>query len=76
MDAVLRLHQARGAGELHTQKANVAEVSYGKDVTGCEFSIEQELLVVASVEGNSGIREWCDQKNAEDSVAQHGTRCR
>jgi hypothetical protein len=23
--------QARGAGELHTQKANVAEVSYGKD---------------------------------------------
>ena len=30
--AVLRLHQASGAGESHTQEANVAEVSYGKPV--------------------------------------------
>jgi hypothetical protein len=36
----------------------------------------EELLVLAKVEGNSGIREWCGQKNAEDSVAQHGTRCK
>jgi hypothetical protein len=32
MDAVLRLHQARGEGESHAQDANVAEVSYGKTV--------------------------------------------
>ena len=34
MDAVLRLHQARGAGESHAQEANVAEVSYGEPVIG------------------------------------------
>jgi hypothetical protein len=34
MDAVLRLHQASGAGESHAQDANVAEVSYGKPVMG------------------------------------------
>jgi hypothetical protein len=31
---------------------------------------------MATGEGNSGIRAWCGQKNAEDSVAQHGTRDR
>jgi hypothetical protein len=31
---------------------------------------------MAKVEGNSGIRAWCGQKNAEDSVAQHGTKDR
>ena len=45
-------------------------------IAGCEFSVVQELLVLATVEGNSGIREWCGQKNAEDSVAQPDTRCR
>src|SRR2546425_11614345 len=45
-------------------------------ITGCEFSVAQELLVLAKGEGNSGIREWCGRKYAEDSVAQHGTRCR
>ena len=34
MDAVLRLHQASGAGESHAQEANVAEVSEGKPVSG------------------------------------------
>jgi hypothetical protein len=34
MDAVLRLHQASGAGESHIQEANVAEVSYGEPVNG------------------------------------------
>ena len=48
----------------------------GKDITGCEFSVAQELLVLAKVEENSGIREWDSQKNAEDSVAQHGAKCR
>ena len=43
-------------------------------ITGCEFSVAQELLVLAKIEGNSGIRAWRGQKNAEDSVAQHGTR--
>ena len=33
-DAVLRLHQASGAGESHTQDANVAAVNYGKPVSG------------------------------------------
>jgi catechol 2,3-dioxygenase-like lactoylglutathione lyase family enzyme len=51
-------------------------VRFYRDVTGCEFSVAQELLVMAKVEGNSGIRAWCGQKNAEDSVAQHGTKCR
>src|SRR5262252_9506630 len=32
MDAVLRLHQARGESESHAQEANVAEVSYGETV--------------------------------------------
>ena len=37
------------------------------NITGCEFSAAQELLVVATEEGKSSIREWCGQKNAEDS---------
>jgi hypothetical protein len=45
-------------------------------LTGCEFSAAQELLVVATEEGNSSIREWCGQKNVEDSGAQPGTKCR
>jgi hypothetical protein len=48
----------------------------GIQLTGCEFSVAQELLVLAKVEENSGIREWDSQKNAEDSVAQHDTKCR
>ena len=31
---------------------------------------------MATGEGYSGIRAWCGQKNAEDSVAQHGAKCR
>jgi len=31
-------------------------VRFYRDVTGCEFSVAQELLVMAKVEGNSGIR--------------------
>lgn len=34
MRTSLRGTQASGAGESHTQEANVAEVSYGKPVTG------------------------------------------
>ena len=45
-------------------------------LTGCKFSAAQELLVVATGEGNSSIRAWCGQKNAEDSGAQPGTKCR
>jgi hypothetical protein len=45
-------------------------------LTGCEFSAVQELLVVATEEGNRSIREWCGQKNAEASGAQPGTKCR
>src|SRR5215471_13436058 len=36
----------------------------------------QELLVVATEEGNSSIRERRGQKNAEDSGAQPGTKRR
>ena len=39
-------------------------------ITGCEFSAAQELLVLATGEGNSSMREQCGQKNAEDSGAQ------
>jgi len=39
-------------------------------------SAAQELLIVATEEGNSNIREWCGQKNAENSGAQPGTKCR
>jgi IS1 family transposase len=45
-------------------------------LTGCEFSAAQELLIVATEEGNSSRREWCDQKKAEDSGVQPGTTCR
>jgi uncharacterized protein YhfF len=45
-------------------------------ITGCEFSAAQELLVLATGEGNSSIREWCGQKNAEDSGAQPDTKRR
>jgi hypothetical protein len=45
-------------------------------ITGCEFSATQELLVLATEEGNSSIRERCGQRNAEDSGAQPGTKCR
>ena len=45
-------------------------------LTGYEFSAAQELLVLAKVEGNSSIREWCSQKNAEDSGAQPDTKHR
>jgi hypothetical protein len=34
------------------------------------------LLVWATGEDNSGIREWGGQKNAADAVAQHGPRYR
>src|SRR5215831_291257 len=44
-------------------------------ITGCEFSAAQELLVVAIGEGSS-IREWWDQKNAQDSGAQPDTQQR
>jgi hypothetical protein len=46
------------------------------NVTGCEFSAAQELLVVATEEGNRSIRKWCGQKKAEASGAQPGTKCR
>jgi len=46
------------------------------NITGCEFSAVQELLVVATEEGNSSIQEWCGQKNAEAPGAQPGTQCR
>ena len=45
-------------------------------VTRCEFSAAQELLVVAKGEGSSSIREWWDQKNAQDSGAQPDTQRR
>ena len=47
-----------------------------KHLTGCEFSATQELLVLVTEEGNSSIRERCGQRNAEDSGAQPGTKCR
>jgi len=45
-------------------------------LTGCKFSVTKELLVLAKVAGNSGIREWGVQKNAEDSGAQPDTKWR
>jgi hypothetical protein len=45
-------------------------------LTRCEFSVAQDLLILAKVEGNSGLPEWCGQKNAADFVALPGTRCR
>jgi hypothetical protein len=45
-------------------------------VTGCEFSAAQELLVAATEEGNSSMRESCGQKNTEVSGAQPGIKCR
>src|SRR5215467_3274657 len=45
-------------------------------LTDYEFSAVQELLVVATGEGNSSIRAWCGQKHAEDSRAQPDTPCR
>jgi hypothetical protein len=45
-------------------------------LTGCEFSIAQELLVLAKGEGNNGRRAWCGEKNVEDVVAQPGTKYR
>jgi len=39
------------------------------ELTGCEFSVAQELLVSATVEGSSDIQQWDGQKNVEDSVA-------
>ena len=50
--------------------------STSSDITGCEFSAAQALLVVAKGEGNSSIREWGGQKNAEDSGAQSDTKRR
>src|SRR5215831_98290 len=46
------------------------------DITGCEFSAAQELLVLATGEGHSSLREWCGQRNAEDSGAQPDTKRR
>jgi IS1 transposase len=45
-------------------------------LTGCEFSAAQELLIVATEEGHSSRREWCAQKKAEDSGVPPGTTCR
>jgi hypothetical protein len=36
----------------------------------------QALLVLAKGEGNGSRREWCGQKNVEDSGAQSDTKCR
>jgi hypothetical protein len=47
-----------------------------RQLTGCEFSAAPELLVLAKVEGNSSIREWCGQNNAKDSGAQPDTKRR
>jgi uncharacterized protein (TIGR02453 family) len=61
---------------LHLELGRVFVASGVWHLTGCEFSAAQELLVVATEEGHSSIREWCGQKNAEDSGAQSGTKCR
>src|SRR2546429_8151136 len=45
-------------------------------LSGYEFSVAQQLLVLAKGEGNRGIRAWCGQKHAEHSVAHPSTRYR
>ena len=60
--------------EWNTRAAGI-QAFYFK-VTGCGFSAAHELVIVATGEGNSSTREWCGQKNAEDSGAQAGTKCR
>ena len=45
-------------------------------IIGCEFSAAQELLVLATGEGDNSIRKWCDQKNAENSNIQPDTKRR
>src|SRR5262252_7998572 len=45
-------------------------------LTGCEFPAAQELLVLATGEGNSSMRERWGQKKAEDSGAPSDTKRR
>jgi hypothetical protein len=64
--------------EVEIWRADALEVGQGlsSELTGCEFSAAQELLVVGTEEGHSSIRERRGQKNAEDSGAQPGTKRR
>src|SRR3954447_8950718 len=59
-----------------TYGVHPTQIAHWKHLTGCEFSAAQELLVVATEEAEDGIRDWCSQKNAEDSGAQPGTQYR
>jgi hypothetical protein len=43
--------------------------------TDCEFSVAQKLRALGRMEANSGIREWCGQKNAWHSVTDVGREC-
>ena len=43
--------------------------------TGCEFSVAQQRVALAPVEGNRFIRERCGQKNACNSMAERGWEC-
>ena len=39
-------------------------------------AVAEKRLVVANIEGHSGIRACCGQNEAEDAVAPQGTRHR
>jgi hypothetical protein len=51
---------------------HVSPTTVINELTGCEFFVAQELLVLATVEGNSGIRERGGQKNAGHSRTDVG----
>src|SRR5712691_10368517 len=44
-------------GTLPCHACRVEIIDQRYNLTGCEFSVAQELLVLAKVEGNSGLRE-------------------
>jgi hypothetical protein len=74
--AVLPVHALASFTFREGNSGNAIDDPMALYITGCEFSAALTLFVLANVEGNSRIRAWCGQKNAEDSVAQHGTKDR
>ena len=77
----VRPHALQREGSLlhHYDQWGFSRFRLRRDVLSSNWlrvSTAQELLIVATEEGNSNIREWCGQKNAENSGAQPGTKCR
>jgi len=78
MSIASHLHQLFNITGCEPRIARCARTEGSKSVIELtwKFSAAQELLVVATGEGSSSIREWWDQKNAQDSGVQPDTKRR